>query len=90
VAKIKYKLTKNISWEDVGGEVVIFKLDSGKYFRLNTTASVIWKKLMDDKELSETKEAFLTEFAVNDEDFNSDLSDFIAELENEGLIAVDE
>lgn len=90
MTKIKYKLRKNISWEEIGGEIVIFKLDTGKYFRLNGTASVIWKKLMEDKELAETKEEFLAEFAVNDDDFNNDLTDFTAELENEGIIVVDE
>ena len=90
MTKIKYKLRKNISWEEIGGEIVIFKLDTGKYFRLNGAAGIIWKKLMEDKELAETKEEFLAEFDINDDDFNNDLTDFIAELENEGLIAVNE
>lgn len=88
--KRKFKITGNISWEDVAGEIVIFKLDTGKYFRLNSSASSIWKNLTKEFEFNQVRDDFVREFNVGEADFEGDLKNFIADLENEGLIITDE
>ncbi len=42
-----YKPAKNIVWEEVAGEMIIFKLDNGEYFRLNNTGLIVWNGIVD-------------------------------------------
>lgn len=43
-----YIVSENISWKKLEDSVVIVNTDSGMYYTLNATASLIWISIMDN------------------------------------------
>ena len=44
---MEYSLSKEFVWKEVGDRVVVLNLDSGRYYLLNSSGSLIWRELME-------------------------------------------
>ncbi len=71
--------------QEVDGEMVLLDMESENYFGLDATASDIWRLLQEGKTLNETVEALLEIYDVDAETLRKDLSNFISELQEQGL-----
>ena len=60
--------------------------DMQRIFSLNPVAEHIWQELDTQKSLNEIRNSIIEKFEVTEEDADSDLGEFIAELLKAGLI----
>lgn len=44
----RYKLTPDITWRDVDGELVVLDLIEGKYYTFNLIGAKMWRAIADD------------------------------------------
>jgi len=85
-----YKPAKNIVWEEVAGEMIIFKLDNGEYFRLNNTGLIVWNGIVDGLRDDKIMRNLRDEFGGSPAQISRDFSEFVDNLKNEGLVEEDE
>ena len=77
-----YSLTDEYLWKEVKGRVVILHFDSGRYYSLNSTGSLIWENLLDDLSLDEIADQVCSAFDVDRQVAKKDtekiINDFLA------------
>ena len=56
------EIPENITWKNLKLGIVLLKLDSGEYFTLNETATLVWRGIIDGKSESEILENFNEEY----------------------------
>jgi hypothetical protein len=62
-----YTLSKQYLWKEVGDQVVILHFESGRYFSLNASGSLIWKAVLDNLPQERIVDRLCAEFAVDRE-----------------------
>jgi hypothetical protein len=70
----------------VGDETVLLDLASGMYFGLEGVGKRIWESFADGKSLGETAAIIASEFEVDEEQAQADLTQFATELIERGLL----
>jgi predicted Rdx family selenoprotein len=68
-----YTLSKQYLWKEVGDQVVILHYDSGRYFSLNASGSVIWKAALENLSQEQIVQRVCDEFDVNRETAHQDI-----------------
>jgi len=81
------QLRKEIIWRAVDGRVVGLDLRSSRYFSLNDTAAMLWESLHSEVEPSALADRLVSEFHVERDAAQSDVASFLAQLQDEGLLA---
>ncbi|MEO1464921.1 MAG: PqqD family protein [Cyanobacteria bacterium J06633_1] len=71
------------------GETVILELQSGVYYGLNETGSLIWELLQSGKSLVEIQEIILAEYDIEPEACTQYIIKLIGKLAAKGLVEVD-
>jgi len=79
---------ENCVSSEVAGETVILQLDSGQYFGLNESASLVWNALSQPRTLVDLTQVLLAEYCVEGEIARADLTTALATMEHHGLIGV--
>ena len=74
---------------DLGGEAVILGLESGTYFSLNDSGSIVWNMIQKPRPVAELRDAILDEYDVESDVCERDLLALLGQLSDEGLIIVD-
>lgn len=74
---------------ELGGEAIILSLDSGRYYSLNDTGSMVWEMIQEPKPMSALRDAILDEYDVETDVCEMDLLALLRQLADEGLIIVD-
>lgn len=72
------------------GEWVFLNLENGVYYGLNETGSLIWDKLLKEKSPEALADSLEGIFPVGRARLEKDVQKFLANLEQEGLIATEE
>jgi len=72
-----YKLTDEFVWKEIDNKVVTLQFDTGVYWTLNSSASAIWKFLVNGCTIKETVQALTDEFELDEETANQDTADFL-------------
>ena len=67
-----YTLSKQYLWKEIGDQVVILHFESGRYFSLNASGSLIWKAALDNLPVDQIIEQLRTEFDVDQETARQD------------------
>ena len=70
------------------GEVVILELESGVYYGLNETGSLIWSLLQSGKSLVEIQELILAEYDIEPEQCTRYIIKLVEKLEAKGLVQI--
>jgi hypothetical protein len=70
-------------------ETVLMSIEAGAYYGLGGVARNIWKELKNPISFSELVDCLQNEYCVARETCVSDLQEFLAELELEGLLRVE-
>jgi len=73
---------------DLGGEAVILGLESGQYYSLNDSGSMVWDMIQEPRPVAELRDAILDEYDVESDACERDLLALLGELAHEGLITV--
>ncbi|MFC1888924.1 PqqD family protein [Thermodesulfobacteriota bacterium] len=80
------KLAKEYVWKEVGGQVVILHLDSGSYFSLNPTGSLVWKGVMEPVSLDRIVQRLCSSFQVDEETSRKDAEEIIQKFLDKEMI----
>jgi len=81
-----YELGKEYVWKEIGDQVVILHLDSGRYYTLNTTGSLVWKCVMEQFSTDQIAERICSRFEVDEESCRSDAEGIIQGFVEKGMI----
>jgi len=79
---------KEIPSTDIGGEVGLMNIDTGKYFALNTIGSDIWYKLDKPISLQSLVNSLIEEYDIDYDTCFNEVKPFIEKLLHEGIITV--
>lgn len=74
----------------LGDDIVLFHLDSDRFYELNGTAARFWELLNSEKSTSQICDQMLEEFAVEREELASEADALIASLRQEDLVTSNE
>ena len=84
-----YSITHDYIWKEVGENIVVLNLDSGRYFSLNGTGSLIWTALMEKVGLDEIADRICATFKVERDRARRDVAPMIDEFVSKGMIAAE-
>ncbi|GMK41155.1 hypothetical protein PCCS19_42110 [Paenibacillus sp. CCS19] len=73
---------------NMNGETVMFRIESGKYFNLGQIGGRIWSLIESPKTVDAIVSELTSEFDVSEEQCETQVVDFLAQLAKEQLIVV--
>jgi hypothetical protein len=82
------RIPEDVVFRELDGEAVILNLESGMYFGLDAVGTRIWQLLDAHRTLRGTLQALEEEFDAPPERLQSDLNDFVGQLQSRGLVSV--
>lgn len=83
-----YKRKPNITFTEIDNEIVLVHPEEGKYYSFNKVGSVIWKLLENAVNIEQLKEKLMAQFNVSDEQCLQEVTAFLKQLSEKGLIDV--
>ena len=84
------KANPNVIFRRLGEEIVLFHLESDKFFELNGTAARFWELLNSGHDVAGARRQILEEFVVDPNQLASEAESLLNSLRQESLISVDE
>ncbi len=84
----KVSVPDSVLFRNLDGEAVLLNLDSEEYFGLDSVGTDIWQAVTGDGSIEEAYVSLLAEYDVDAAQLRTDMSEFIQELLNAGLISV--
>jgi hypothetical protein len=84
------KPNPNVISRRLGDDIVLFNLDSDRFYELNGTAARFWELLHQGQDVDEIRKQLLEEFSVDAEQLKGESSALIDSLRQENLITSDE
>jgi len=83
-----YKINKeDVVWRDINGEIVVLNCDSGNYYLLNKTGSLIWKLIERNTTQNEVVKKIKQKYKVSQSQAAKDVGTLINHLKQESLIS---
>jgi len=80
------KPNPNVLSRKVGDEVVLFHLETDKFYELNGTAARFWELLAAESDANRICEQMLKEFEVNGQQMRAEAGSLIASFQEEKLV----
>ncbi|MBW2737539.1 MAG: PqqD family protein [Deltaproteobacteria bacterium] len=77
---MSYSLSKEYVWKEVGDQVVVLHIETGRYYSLNHPGSLIWKGLMEGLSLDRIIEQLRSIFDVDKPNAKKDSEEMIRDL----------
>ena len=84
------KPNPNVISRKLGDEIVLFHLETDRFYELNGTAARFWELLSTEASPSQAREQMLNEFAVDRDQMSDEVETLLTSLRQEDLISVDE
>ena len=84
------KPNPNVIFRRLGDEMVLFHLETDRFYELNGTAARFWELLCEQGNGDQLPEQMLAEFDVDPEEFAREAEKLLASLKKEDLVSVDE
>lgn len=84
------KPNPNVIFRRLDGEIVLFHLDTDRFYELNGTAARFWELLNQGKDVAQIRDQLQTEYAVEAEDLAGEAAELVDSLKRENLITTDE
>lgn len=84
------KPNPNVLFKRLGDEMVLFHLETDRFYELNGTAARFWELVSAGHDAARVRQEILEEFAVNPEEFDAEAESFLTSLRQEDLISVDD
>ncbi|CAM2068120.1 PqqD family protein [Sulfidibacter corallicola] len=83
---LRVQISTSVLTQSVGKESVLLDLKKGTYFELNAMGSAIWNSLQETQSLDQTLERLLSEYQVDRQTLQTDLTDLVGRLKEHGLV----
>jgi len=84
------KPNPNVISRRLGDDIVLFNLDSDRFYELNGTAARFWELLHQGQDPDDIRKQLLEEFSVDAEQLKSEASALVDSLRRENLVTSDE
>jgi len=84
------KPNPNVIFRRLGDEMVLFHLETDRFYELNGTAARLWELLCEEGNGEQLPERMLAEFDIDPAEFASEAEALLASLRKEDLVSVDE
>jgi len=84
------KPNPNVLFKRLGGEMVLFNLDTDHFYELNATAARFWELLSAGHDSAHVRERMLGEFVVDPDQFAREAEALLDSLRRENLVSNDE
>ena len=81
-----FKTSRDVLFQEVGGETVLLDLASEQYFGLDAVGTRVWQLLNEGLGQGETVDTLLDEYEVERERLEADVRELLASLLDAGLI----
>lgn len=75
-----------LSWRQVGDEVIVLDLRSNAYLSINETGTALWEMLVDGSTPATMAERLMSEFSVDEDRARADVEAFVAVLTERDLL----
>ncbi len=85
---MKIKISENVVWRDLEGEIVILNLTSGVYFSVDGVGTRIWMLMSERVATEEIVRKLISEFDVEETQLRNDMESLFREFASQGLIAI--
>jgi hypothetical protein len=85
---MKYSLSKDYLWKEIGDQVVVLHFESGRYYSLNPSGSVIWKALLENQSQEEIVAGLCAAFDVDEGIAREDVLTMTGEFLNKKFIEI--
>ena len=82
------RISDDVVFRDLAGEVVLLNLATGTYFGLDAVGTRIWHLIAEHGSKETVIDALLAEYEVADDQLRRDLDDLIGRLREQGLLAI--
>lgn len=80
------KLTGNVTWQEIDGELVVLDLTRSVYLTTNRSGAVLATLLQEERERDELVDALVAEYGVDRALAGRDVDAFLAQLDDKGLL----
>jgi len=80
----------NVLFKRLGDEIVLFHLDTDRFYELNGTAARFWELLHGESDVAEIRKQMLQEFEVDPDQFTGETETLLALLREQDLVSIDE
>jgi hypothetical protein len=80
------KLRERVSAADTEYGTVLLDEDSGEYWNLNPTGSLVLRTLLDGGSADDAARRLTEDFAIDDETARTDVEDLLGGLRSSGLV----
>ena len=84
------KPNPNVLFRRLGDDIVLFHLDTDRFYELNGTAARFWELLNAGHDVVHARQQILEEFVVDPDQLASEAEALLNSLRQENLISVDE
>jgi hypothetical protein len=82
------KISENVVWRDLEGEIVILNLTSGVYFSVDGVGTRIWTLMSEQVATDDIVRKLISEFDVEEAQLRSDMESLMRDLASQGLIEI--
>lgn len=84
------ELSKEVLLQEIAGEYLLIPIGSNvgndRLITLNESAVFLWKKLQEGCSKEQLAEGLVSEYAVDRENADADVAEFLAQLQEKGLL----
>lgn len=77
---------EELSWRQVGDEVIVLDLRSNAYLSINQSGTALWEMLVDGSTPATMAERLVSEFSVDEDRARADVDAFLAMLAERDLL----
>jgi hypothetical protein len=79
--------TDDLTWREVGEELVVLKLSTGTYLTLNTVGRELWLQLEGGATGDQLAKGLIERYGITPEQAAEDVAAFVADLRGRELLA---
>ena len=85
---MNYVPTKDYVWKEVSSQVVILHVDSGMYWTLNNTSSLIWNGIINSTPMDQIVQQICDEFSADEKTVLKDVEIMVRDFLDKKMIEV--
>ncbi len=89
VKELKYSVSGDVLFQEVGGETVLLDLGTERYFGLDEVGTRIWDLINEGRAVGELADVLLAEYDVDRATLERDIETLLSSLLEAGLISSD-
>ena len=80
-------ISKDLTWRDLDGELVVLNSKNGDYHTFNPVGRSIWLSLAEHKTMDDIQTLVTNEFDIDSQRALDDIQNFIQDLTQRGLLS---